>query len=302
MEVVIGSGNGMVYCLRGSDGTQKWLAPTGGVVYSSPAVADVDGDGHMEIVVGSGDYNVYCLAGTNGNQKWIFSTSGQVLSSPAIADVDKDGQIEIIISAEPGNIYCLKGSDGTQKWLRTVLGFTRQPGPIVDINGDGWFEFLVSQVGTGQDSLYCISAVNGDDLWKIKLALDVHSPFVGDIDDDSCVEIIVGTGYADLQGFRFFAIDDPNGASNCGVTDVDEIRPSTDPVFKATGRSIYLFMPQQAQISLTLYDAQGRLVQRLYEGILTSGGHTFSPKLEARGVYMAVLRYQGGMRSLKIVR
>jgi uncharacterized delta-60 repeat protein len=72
--------------------------------------------------------------------------------------------------------------------------------------------------------------------------------------------------------------------------------------FKALGQSIYLFMPNQTYVSLTLYDAQGRLVQRLYDGVLTSGGHTFNPDLETKGVYMAVLRYQGGVKSLKIVR
>ena len=72
--------------------------------------------------------------------------------------------------------------------------------------------------------------------------------------------------------------------------------------FRATGQDIYIFMSKQAQVSLTIYDAQGRLVQKLYEGVLTSGSHTFNPKIEANGVYIAVLRYQGGMKSLKIVR
>ena len=72
--------------------------------------------------------------------------------------------------------------------------------------------------------------------------------------------------------------------------------------YLAPGQGIYLFMPRSAQIALTLYDAQGRLVQRLYDGVLISGGHTFNPSLESKGVYMAVLRYQGGMKSLKIVR
>jgi hypothetical protein len=68
------------------------------------------------------------------------------------------------------------------------------------------------------------------------------------------------------------------------------------------GPDLYLFTPYPAQVSLRLYDAQGRLVQRLYDGVLASGGHTFNPALESKGVYIAVLRHQGGMKSLKIVR
>jgi|GEM_PF-3651742 len=72
--------------------------------------------------------------------------------------------------------------------------------------------------------------------------------------------------------------------------------------FRVMGKGIYLFMPKEAQVSLALYDAQGRLVQRLYDGVLASGGHTFNPALESKGVYIAVLRHQGGMKSLKTVR
>jgi hypothetical protein len=135
------------------------------------------------------------------------------------------------------------------------------------------------------------------------LANGVHSPFAGDIDGDGCSEIIVGTYGANAQGYRVFAIDDQSNSHDCGLLyeDVEEsLGKGFD--FRATRQSIYLFMPNEAQVSLAIYDAQGRLVQRLYDGVLTSGGHTFNPTLEAKGVYMAVLRYQGGMKSLKIVR
>ena len=135
------------------------------------------------------------------------------------------------------------------------------------------------------------------------LAEDVHSPFAGDIDGDGCSEVIIGTNQPDAQGYRVFAIDDPWNTQGCGSLygDVEEgLGKGFD--FRATGQSIYLFMPQPAQVSLRLYDAQGRLVKKLYDGVLASGGHTFNPNLEARGVYMVVLRYQGGIRNLKIMR
>jgi hypothetical protein len=135
------------------------------------------------------------------------------------------------------------------------------------------------------------------------LAYDVHSPFAGDIDGDGCSEIIVGTHGPDAQGYRVFAIDDPNNSHDCGLL-YEDIGEGLGKgfEFKSAGKSIYLFMPKEAQVSLAIYDAQGRLVQRLYDGVLTSGGHSFNPTLENKGVYMVLLRYQGGMRSLKIVR
>jgi len=205
-------------------------------------------------------------------------------SSPAVADCDGDGQMEVVVGSNDRKVYCLRGSDGTQKWAFTTGSRVHTPGALVDIDGDNRFEYLVSQNLTS--TLYCLNAENGSLAWQINLATDVHSPFAGDIDGDGCSEIIVGTQYADAQGYRVFAIDDPNNSHDCGLL----------------GQSIYLFMPKEAQVSLAIYDAQGRLVQRLYDGVLSSGGHTFNPALGSKGVYMAVLRHQGGMRSLKIVR
>jgi len=300
-EIVVGSWDRKVYCLRGSDGTQKWAFTTGDYVFSSPAVADVDGDGKMEVVIGSNDRKVYCLRGSDGTKKWEFTTGNTVQSSPAVADVDGDGKMEIVIGSNDKKVYCLRGSDGTQKWEFPTGGDVHTPGALVDIDGDGRFEYLVSQSNTS--TLYCLNAENGSLAWQINLAVDVHSPFAGDIDGDGCSEIIVGTQQADAQGYRVFAIDDPGNTQGCGplYEDVEEILGKGFD-FRATGKGIYLFMPKEAQVSLAIYDAQGRLVQRLYDGVLSSGGHTFNPTLEAKGVYMAILRYQGGMRSLKIVR
>ena len=298
MEVVIGSADRKVYCLRGSDGTQKWAFTTGERVQSSPAVADCDGDGKMEVVVGSHDSKVYCLRGSDGTQKWAFTTGSGVWSSPAIADCDGDGKMEVVVGSLDQNVYCLRGSDGTQKWAFATGDLVHTPGALVDIDGDGRFEYLVSQLNTS--TLYCLNAENGTLAWQIDLAYDIHSPFAGDIDGDGCSEIIVGTNGTDAQ---VFAIDDPNNSQGCGPV-YEDIGEGLGKgfEFKSAGKSIYLFMPKEAQVSLAIYDAQGRLVQRLYDGVLSSGGHTFNPRLEANGVYMAVLRYQGGMRSLKIVR
>ena len=68
------------------------------------------------------------------------------------------------------------------------------------------------------------------------------------------------------------------------------------------GRGLYLFLPNQTQLSLSLYDASGRLVQELYNGVLQAGGHTFVPRTEAKGIYIAVLRYAGGIKTVKLIK
>jgi hypothetical protein len=254
----------------------------------------------MEVLVGSGDSTLYCLRGSDGAQKWAFATRGWVRSSPSVADLDGDGELEVIVGSYDSTLYCLEGSDGTLKWAFATGSKVHTPGALVDIDGDNRFEYLVPQADTS--ILYCLNAENGSVAWQINLAYDVHSPFAGDIDGDGCSEIIVGTAYPDAQGYLVFAMDDPAGATNCGILGIGEGGLKKGFDFRAMDKGIYLFMPEEARVSLTLYDAQGRLVQRLYDGVLTSGGHTFIPRLGAKGVYMAVLRYREELEALKIIR
>ena len=70
------------------------------MVYSSPALGDLDGDGHLEVVVGSDDGKVYAwhhdgtpVAG------WPQTTGDVVDSSPALGDLDGDGHLEVVVGS-----------------------------------------------------------------------------------------------------------------------------------------------------------------------------------------------------------
>ncbi len=301
MEVVVGSFDHNIYCLDGATGTEEWSYSTYGQVRSSPAAADLDGDGHMEVVVGSQDHYVYCLNGTDGTQKWVFPTMHYVNSSPAIGDVDGDGRMEVIMGSLDCNVYCINGSDGTERWRYGTPSYVQTPGSLVDIDGDNKLEFLVPQYG---DTLYCLNAEDGSLAWKIALAGDIHTPFTGDIDGDGCVEIIAGTAEMDVNGYKLFVLDDSQDASDCGTLAgaVGEAGSGASLEFRNAGNGLYVFSPRQTQISLMLFDASGRLVQSLYNGVISAGAHSFIPKTQNPGVYFAVLRYSGNTMTLKISR
>ena len=300
VEVVVGSYDHKVYCLRGSDGSLEWSYATGGEVRSSPAVADVDGDGEMEVVVGSADHEVYCLRGSDGALEWSYATGGAVWSSPAVADVDGDGEMEVVVGSYDSTVYCVRGSDGALEWKYTNASEVHTPGALADVDGDGKLEFLVPSI---HDSiLRCLNAENGTLAWEIELAGDIHSPFVGDVDGDECIEIVVGTHESNAQGYRLFVIDDPYGASGCGVLSLEEGSARSSLDFKLLGKSVYLFLPKATQVSLKAYDISGKLVRVLYEGLLRQGGHAFAFNPKRRGVYLVVLEAPEGTRSLKLVR
>jgi outer membrane protein assembly factor BamB len=72
---------------------------TGGGVWSSPALADLDGDGVADCVVGALDGKVYALSGRDGRRLWEFETGGPVHGRPALADLDGDGVVDCVVGS-----------------------------------------------------------------------------------------------------------------------------------------------------------------------------------------------------------
>jgi len=88
----------------------------------------------------------------------------------------------------------------------------------------------------------------------------------------------------------------------CSVPAQEEPAVSGGFRMRVVGQEIHLFAPRQAMVSLDIYDASGRLVQTLYDGSLGQGEHTFTPELKASGIYIAVLRYERGTVTAKLMR
>ncbi|MHB8671526.1 MAG: cell wall-binding repeat-containing protein, partial [Acidimicrobiales bacterium] len=90
----------------------------GQVVWSSPAVADLFGDGRQEVLVGTGlnypdtpgdptpGWKVYGLDSGGGDLPgWPVAVGGRVMASPAIGDIDGDGTPDVVTLAEDGQVY-----------------------------------------------------------------------------------------------------------------------------------------------------------------------------------------------------
>jgi outer membrane protein assembly factor BamB len=301
LEVVVGSADNRVYCLN-NDGTRRWMLPTNGMVFSSPAAADLlTGDGGKEeVVIASYSDSLYCLADTviSGNDtcklRWKVFIDNIADGSPAIADVDGDGQLEVVVGNGTDDVYCFDGATGTQEWARMNLpiGNSARTLFIADVDGNGDLEAVIGSDG-GQ--IICFNAESGTTLWQKNMGIAVRAPFPGDIDGDGRIEIVVGT----TTGNVVYALDDTN--SLYGRED-EETGGNETIDLRATSTGLYLFLPSGATVSLSLYDASGRLVQNLYSGALEAGGHTFNPNITAGGVYLAVLRSGSDTRTVKFIR
>lgn len=165
------SGGGYVWAFDRA-GREKWKTfVPGQVVWSSPALVDLNKDGAQDVVVGTGLYwpdpagrRLSAFDGRTGRQLWSSPTPGRVAGSPSVADVDGDGSPELFVVSEGASLTAFR-ADGRRMWQACVDSLatcragagTFGGASLADVDGDGRIEALVM----GEDRMRAYDAATG---------------------------------------------------------------------------------------------------------------------------------------------
>ena len=269
------TGGGFVTAINGTGavlpGWPKFV--NGQTVWSSPAVADVTGDGRPDVVVGTGLWRA-APAGTQLNA-WDATghvlpgfpvrTQGRVFGSPAIGDVTGDGKPEISVMDEKNLLYLWDGTGHVKPgWpqcnsnSRTCNGVAHASSVMADVNADG----VADVVAAGQQTMRAFAG-DGTVLMEAKVPSGVgqgsNAPFVTSIGGRASILYSAGrnVGGTPSGAVVHYAADSALGPapwpsfrqSARGTGHVDDLVAPTRATLTGT-----LVQPTTLRVSLTASD------------------------------------------------
>ncbi len=269
----------------------------------SPALGDLDGDGHPEILwpINGGGQRLDLVAvdtgiddGTSGHimSGWPVTLPGNTEGSPVIGDIDGDMSLDILVgigggaTEAPENLYALH-ADGT-----SITGFPiHLDGPlrtapvICDLNGDGDVDIVY---GAWDRYIH---------VWDMPFAYNAGRvpwpTFHGNMARTGVLADLTGVPVPDADLPASFVVQPPYP---------NPFNPQS---------SVRLYVPgaagATAQLDVSVYDLAGRRVRQLQHGEVPTGwqtytwdGHDGSGRALASGVYVLRATHAGQATNFKI--
>lgn len=140
----------------------SWAVKFPGIgTFSSPRVADLNGDKVDDIILGAGreefqacDSAVIALDGRTGKLLWNVSAKDQIFGSASLKDINNDGISDVFINGRSAELISIDGRSGKVIWRfkkpksNNMEWFNfYNPQFIPDQNNDGFADILISNGG-----------------------------------------------------------------------------------------------------------------------------------------------------------
>ena len=115
--------------------------------YSSPAVADLDGDGAMEVIGAA--YDLVILDGATGALEHRAENGSRAWPGVVVADIDNDATLEIVVGRGSDQVT-VYNADGSERWTRNPFGGGEvRTLATADIDKDYQIEIVVGRASGG---------------------------------------------------------------------------------------------------------------------------------------------------------
>jgi hypothetical protein len=265
-----------IYIFDGETGDLEWkseqLAAIGSKI-GSLNVGNIDGDDAKEIVAlkyqsswWSRDTSIMIII--DGISHEVIKDKSRRYTALGFADINSDGQHEIVAAVDIGKIEIINGSS-----LETIENYSTTCGIInglkaYDMNNDGKPELVISDYYT--INLYDLQ--NAELKWRSdtlnSLVGIYNSLFVGNIDSDSKIEILINANHGI---FSFEA--DYESISNIESVDQKQensfVRIYPNPVIDKFTLEFVTEIPKSLHVKI--YDINGRMVKENQYQNVTNG-------------------------------
>ncbi|MBE9059290.1 VCBS repeat-containing protein, partial [Sphaerospermopsis sp. LEGE 08334] len=201
--------------------------------YSTPTLADIDGDGDLDAVVGvnDGTLKYYKNTGTATNPVYTEQTGTAnpfdgidvgSYSTPTLADIDGDGDLDAVVGVNDGTLKYYKNTGtatnpvyteqtGTANPFNGIdVGSSSKP-TFADIDGDGDLDAVVGvnggtlkyyqNTGTATNPSYTEQTGTANPFNGIDVGGTYSTPTFADIDGDGDLDAVVGVNDGTLKYF-----------------------------------------------------------------------------------------------------
>ncbi|WP_369177726.1 FG-GAP-like repeat-containing protein [Candidatus Thiodubiliella endoseptemdiera] len=234
LDLVVGKDDGTLkyYQNTGSTSSPAYEAKTGGDnpfngidvgYYSTPTLADIDGDGDLDLVVGENDgpLKYYQNTGTTSNPAYEAKTGDDnpfngidvgIASSPTLADIDGDGDLDLVVGGNDGTLKYYQNTGTTSNPAYEAktgdsnpfngidVGYSAKP-TLADIDGDGDLDLVMGEsygtlkyyqnTGTTSNPAYEVKTGDSNPFNGINVGI-YSAPTLADIDGDGDLDLVVG--------------------------------------------------------------------------------------------------------------